>query len=456
VSSTKAAPPQSGSRTSRRASEDRPDAAEPAPARLGPYATAEVVRTRGFTVTYAATHLALKRRVWLVTAAPTVGVRAELSRELERQAEVAARLGHDGVLGVYEIVRDGERVGVAFQAPEGPSLRELLDGLAPLGGARPAEVVALAVLLARAVARIHDAGIAHLALAPENVFFTRGGGVVLGALMEATPVREQEERREPPDAGPEVAYRAPERVSGEGLELASDVFSIGVMVHELGSGDHPFAERGASPASAPASIARRIRTAAPRPLVSDAVTGLGRVISRALEKLPALRYETASRLADDLESLLEEGWVPARIAQSCLARAGLIDAPPEPVRAPGPDLGRFALKLGAIGAAMVLVMLVLGGAGPLRAPASKAAPRVGYVKVLAHPWAEVVVDGEPIDTTPIGRPIAVSPGTHEILLRHPRAPDERRTVDVAAGETVVVDVVLAVERAVDAGIDTSP
>jgi serine/threonine-protein kinase len=83
---------------------------------------------------------------------------------------------------------------------------------------------------------------------------------------------------------------------------------------------------------------------------------------------------------------------------------------------------------------------------------------------LARPWAEVLIDGEMVDTTPIGRPIAVSPGRHYVTFRHPNAPDEKRSIQVVNGQTVLVDVTMRVDRgalsdagAGDAGdIDASP
>jgi serine/threonine-protein kinase len=64
--------------------------------------------------------------------------------------------------------------------------------------------------------------------------------------------------------------------------------------------------------------------------------------------------------------------------------------------------------------------------------------------VVADPWAHVVVDGEHIDTTPFARPIPLSAGVHHVRLEHPAAPTERRTVTLAAGETVLLDVKMAV------------
>jgi len=69
---------------------------------------------------------------------------------------------------------------------------------------------------------------------------------------------------------------------------------------------------------------------------------------------------------------------------------------------------------------------------------------------VARPWAEVYLDGQLVDTTPIGRPIAVPPGKHFVTFRHPQAADEQRTVKVAVGQTVFLDVSMRLDRG-DAG-----
>jgi serine/threonine-protein kinase len=66
----------------------------------------------------------------------------------------------------------------------------------------------------------------------------------------------------------------------------------------------------------------------------------------------------------------------------------------------------------------------------------------GSLRVLARPWAEVYVDGALIDTTPIGRPIELTPGRHYVTLKHPSAADEERAIDVLPGQAVTVDVLM--------------
>ncbi len=76
----------------------------------------------------------------------------------------------------------------------------------------------------------------------------------------------------------------------------------------------------------------------------------------------------------------------------------------------------------------------------------------GYLRIVATPWADVFVDGDKIDTTPIGRPIPMRAGRHWVTFKHPTAPDEQRSVKIVAGQTALLDVAMRVARPiVDAG-----
>jgi hypothetical protein len=71
-----------------------------------------------------------------------------------------------------------------------------------------------------------------------------------------------------------------------------------------------------------------------------------------------------------------------------------------------------------------------------------------YLRVVAEPWATVFVDGQKIDTTPIARPIPLEAGVHYVRLEHPEAPAELRTVQLAAAETLLLDVKMKVPSVV--------
>ena len=89
------------------------------------------------------------------------------------------------------------------------------------------------------------------------------------------------------------------------------------------------------------------------------------------------------------------------------------------------------------------------------AAATSSAP--GYVRVLAHPWAEIWIDGAAVDTTPLARAIPILPGRHTLVFKHPRAADERRVIDVTSGQVSTTDVEMRIiAPPVDAGVDASP
>ena len=109
------------------------------------------------------------------------------------------------------------------------------------------------------------------------------------------------------------------------------------------------------------------------------------------------------------------------------------------------------------------------GAGRASHPLYLVPASAAYLRVVAEPWAHVVVDGQRVDTTPFARPIPLPAGTHYVRLEHPNAPTERRTITLAPGETVLLDVKMNVvipsssssaaavpEGPPDGGVDAGP
>ncbi len=425
--------------------------AEPARAplgRLGPYELTKLLETRGLFGIFEAKHVLLGRTVWIASLAPSVSPRPDLASRLERHARLLARLPGDAVLGLCELVRDGDRVGVVTEAPTYDSLRVVMKNAKPL---RLDEAVALGVVVARAVAKLHKLGVAHLGLAPEHVFPTPDGTVRLAGLFDAGGESGTEgELIMPETLGPEAAYRAPERVPGAPQALPSDVFSIGAILNELMSGA---STRPTEPGAIKGARAEKLVLAD----VPEASTALTQTVARAIERQPALRYDSAGRLADELETLLDDGVSPESIARAVVMRSGMLVGRERTTAGAVVPVSTVALRLGLVAVAMLGVFAVstlAGDDGP--GPRGSAAAASADVKILAHPWAEVLVDGERLDTTPIGKPARLAPGRHELTFKHPNAPDERRTIDVAPGQRLTVEVEMEIVRIVDAGVDASP
>jgi hypothetical protein len=178
-------------------------------------------------------------------------------------------------------------------------------------------------------------------------------------------------------------------------------------------------------------------------------------------------------VAEQLEEFLTERTrIPhAKLASRALVRAGLISADsgamatasltlrdaPAPVRPT--ILGLVVLSLVTLGGGLAIQgtaprARTLPGDRPLElVPA-----RAGALRVLATPWAHLQIDGEYVDTTPFARAIPLSAGEHHLMFTHPNAPPERRAVTIVPGETLLVEVNMAVAgapppppAAVDAG-----
>jgi serine/threonine-protein kinase len=437
--------------------------------RIGPYVIDGVVESRGLFATLLATH-ELGHRAYLRTTASHVVARPELREVLVAEAKLSASLPSEAFSSLLELVDDGARTAVAYQAPDGPSLREVLDATRRRGGASPTEALALLFATTRSLALLHERGVVHGAVCPERCYVSARGALVRlrdprwaslapsrrasSSELDVDPIEEP-----PPAAG---AYRAPEQILGAAPTAASDVFALGLVGYELLAGRHPFEDASS------AEVARKIRHAEPPPIVirepkarfvRSTVEDLELTLGALLAKGEALRPPTATQVLRDLEPLVRDLPIDAVLA-GLLERLELGD-PRRGVRASrsrSPSVAaELAPKLVAVAIAMTLGAALFGTVG---APKPQAVPKAGdepgAIRVLARPWAEVHLDGARVDVTPIGRPIPVPPGRHELVFRHPVAPEERREVHVATGQTVTVEVRMSIVRGVDAGVETSP
>jgi hypothetical protein len=369
---------------------------------------------------------------------------------LEREARLLSELDHPGIVKVYDFVKRGDRMWLVLEHVDGFTLEELLARAKRL----PATAaMAIGLRLAEALAHAHEHSVVHRELQPKNVLVSKRGEVKLLnfalAVDERMPTAPELLDGSTGYLGP--VYMSPEQILGEPADPRSDLFSLGVMLYELISGTRPFE----GPNDRSTSL--RIRQNPPPPLAQGDVKvsgSLERLIARCLEKLPSDRMGSASELGESLRAALAEAWegTPEQAILAMLSSAGLSEAKAAAPRSLSREtrhasLGSVALGLCLIGVGIVLSAAVLRRTfGPLEASRRAAAPlsapgvEAAELRVVAHPWAHVFVDGQEREITPFARPIRLSPGTHYVRLEHPNAVAERRTVSVAAGEPVLLEV----------------
>jgi len=248
-----------------------------------------------------------------------------------REARTVASLNHPHIVTIYSVEQDAD-TGAHFltmELVEGASL----DRQLPADGMPVAKLLDLSWALADALAAAHDKGIVHRDLKPGNVMVTADGRVkVLDfGLAKAT----EPEGAAGANADAEtivrtsegvvmgtVPYMSPEQVEARSVDARSDVFSLGVVLHEAATGSRPF--QGASSAALLSSILRD-----PPPPVDarrgDLPGAFGRLVARCLEKDRDRRVQTAKDVRHEIEAIRRESTSAVRPA-SGPATAGT--APP--------------------------------------------------------------------------------------------------------------------------------
>ena len=272
---------------------------------LNHYRVLEDLGAGGMGRVYLAEDTRLGRNVALKILPPEMASDAERLERFEHEARVVAGLSHPNIVTLHSIEEaDGIRF-ISMERVEGKTLRQLI----PKDGLPLKRFFELAIPLVDAVGAAHERGVTHRDLKPENVMVTTAGRVKvldfgLAKLQESafTPLDEARTASITQDGRilGTVAYMSPEQAEGKPLDHRSDIFSLGILLYEVATGERPFkGDTNLSILSAilkdtPPPVSER-RAELPRPL--------SRMIQRALEKKPGDRYQSAADLRQDLEDL---------------------------------------------------------------------------------------------------------------------------------------------------------
>jgi len=414
----------------------------------------ELVEESMHTRTLRAKLPASDRGVLVTCLKPVYRSDAVLLAALRRQGELLARLDHPGLPTLLGPVQIDGAPALAFVDHHGHRLCRLLEAGQHLDAAC---ALAVALGVVAPLSAIHRSGDAHGAIRPSAIELTEGGAVYLHDYGWRTPG----ERGGDGDSLVLPEHMAPEQLVGEPGDARSDVFQLGMLLYRMVTGRPAFD-------SATGRISQSIRHSAPPPLHRHAPAApakLDQIVSRCLQKRPRDRYPDVASVASALVAVLRVHTTePLDVLVSrAVATAGLGEALPAPAeggaRARSGLVRRSLRKLGApfvlVAAALAIMALLVvsldeppagGGAG-----ARGIVKRPARLRLLATPWAEVYVDGRQVAVTPVARPIAVSPGSHQVMFKHPNAPTEERSIEVIAGQTLLLEVQMQVTRPRDAG-----
>ncbi|MFP3941515.1 MAG: serine/threonine-protein kinase [Thermoanaerobaculia bacterium] len=228
----------------------------------------------------------------------------ELRDELLREARSAGMLSHPNVVTVYDVLElPGDSLYIAMEYVHGRSLGDLLAGGRPLELER---VVDLVAQVASALDYLHAMGVVHRDVKPGNVLLTDAGRVKLtdfGIAFSAWEGgRESAGGSEEGEVLGTPEYMAPEQILGRPITLRTDVWALGVVVHEMLTGERPF--RGDSVAEIVHRVVHGQRSAKDAEALPEPADELRALLDRALARDPEQRFASAGELAAELRRIL--------------------------------------------------------------------------------------------------------------------------------------------------------
>ena len=294
--------------------------------KISHYRILELLGGGGMGVVYRAEDLKLGRRVAIKFLPAELANDPKAFQRFEREARAASALDHRNICSIYHL---GEYEGQPFmvmQLLEGQTLREWIGPGLPRMQERLQELIALAIQILDALDAAHQKGIIHRDIKPANIFVTSAGEAKILDFGVAKFVAESEPPAEPATTletgefrhstltltGVSMgtpSYLSPEQIRGEKLDVRADLFSFGLVLYEMATGQRAFAGNTA-PVIREAVLSQPVVPA--RQLNSQLPQELERIINKALEKDRNRRYQSAREMQSDLVRLGQGSSLPRR------------------------------------------------------------------------------------------------------------------------------------------------
>ena len=272
------------------------------------YQILERLGSGGMGVVYKAQDLELGRPVALKFLPPEMAGDAEALERFRREARAASALNHPNICTIHEIGRSGDQSFLVMELLDGSTLKHRIAG-------RPMEIetlIRMAVEMADALDAAHAAGIIHRDIKPANIFVTARDrvklldfGLAKTAILPDRSTGRSTLTLPDPLTGPgsvvgTVTHMSPEQIRAQPLDSRTDLFSLGVVLYEMATGQLPFTGESTG------TVFDWILNRAPVPVsqLNPAVPAeLERIIGRCLQKPRQERYQKAAEIRADLERL---------------------------------------------------------------------------------------------------------------------------------------------------------
>ena len=292
----------------------------------GRYVVQAIVGTGGMAVVYRAFDKKKNRIVAIKVLRPEYESDEEFVRRFSREAEAASKVSHENIVNMLDVGTDGDVRYIVMEFVDGQTLKDMIR---QQGCINPDTAIRMTIRILAAVDHAHRNGIVHRDIKPQNILVDSEGRVKVAdfgiARLKATQTTTVEEGPGVSALG-SVHYFSPEQAKGEVADEKSDLYSVGVVMYEMLTGQVPF------DGETSVSVALKHVNEAPKSMREHREgisVALDEVVMRALCKDATKRYQSAAEMAADLAQVHHQ------------PRGRLREVPPHPggdrARAGGPQ-----------------------------------------------------------------------------------------------------------------------
>ena len=260
----------------------------------GRYEILELIGFGGMAIVFKAYDLVEKRHVAVKILKDEYLQNEDFKRRFRNESKAIALLSHPNIVKVLDVNFSENIQYIVMEYIDGITLKEYIG---QQGVVKWKEAVHFSVQILRALQHAHDNGIVHRDIKPQNVMLLEDGTIKVMDFGIARFARESGKTLSDKAIG-SVHYISPEQAQGAPTDEKTDIYAVGVIMYEMLTGRVPF------DGDTPVSIAikqMQIEPKRPMELNPDIPVGLEEIILRAMQKDPALRYQTAAEMLRDID-----------------------------------------------------------------------------------------------------------------------------------------------------------
>lgn len=263
------------------------------------YELVEFIGNGGMALVYRAIDHRTGHSVAVKILRPEFNQDAEFLGRFEREATTASRMSHHNIVNLLDVGQDGEYRYLVMEFVRGKTLKDVIQDR---GALAPEVAGQIAIRILSALQHAHKNGIIHRDIKPQNILVHSDGHIKVADFGIARVAGSSTISRSDSVMG-SVHYFSPEQARGEEVTFASDLYSVGVVLYEMFTGQPPF------DGDTPVAIALQHINGKAQPMheINAAVPpAMERVVEKAMEKRPEKRYQSALEMAQDLQRALQD------------------------------------------------------------------------------------------------------------------------------------------------------